>query len=315
MSAGSKKVSRYCLFCFAQEIRARMTIIGNSRRIADLLPIAIHAISNDPNLCASSQREIALKASQFYTFIASQGIESVDQIDRRVAEAFINMPTTSGSRLKSPEASTRRNRRSAVRSAFRALRSIGIDVGDPTIDAEAKLGREILTPICTDAHIAAMRGHLPIGVSGSTLGSVLALAEAGATNSEISLIRAGDIDTGKGVVRLPGNQRVHGRVNQLTEWGLCAINQRMMDLVDDGQYLVARPNAKSLTNGEVSLQLRRILEFSRTSKTGITVNSIRAWRARQIFETSRSIEEAARFLGAKSLDAAASLIRHDWRTE
>jgi len=40
--------------------------------------------------------------------------------------------------------------------------------------------------------------------------------------------------------------------------------------------------------------------------------SVAAWAGRKVFDTTGSIEEAARVLGVRSLDRAARLIALDW---
>ena len=45
----------------------------------------------------------------------------------------------------------------------------------------------------------------------------------------------------------------------------------------------------------------------------VTVESIRAWRARRVFDCSNSIEEVARSLGTRSLDVACDVVAYDWR--
>jgi integrase/recombinase XerC len=47
----------------------------------------------------------------------------------------------------------------------------------------------------------------------------------------------------------------------------------------------------------------------------VVPTSIRAWAGWKVFEASGRIEEAAKALGLRSLDSAATQIGHDWLAE
>lgn len=48
-------------------------------------------------------------------------------------------------------------------------------------------------------------------------------------------------------------------------------------------------------------------------RPGVTIEEIRAWRARRLFDHTMSIEDVARFLGTRSLNVACEMVGHQWR--
>ena len=65
----------------------------------------------------------------------------------------------------------------------------------------------------------------------------------------------------------------------------------------------------------VTVRLGQILRDAGISdRVGVTARSFRLTTARRIFD-GESIEAAARFLGAVSLDTVADALGHDWRND
>jgi hypothetical protein len=280
--------------------------------IESAIEIALEVVQMDVAMATSSRHELSTKVRQLGHFMRLGGFRYISEIDANVAESWIHQPTYRGGSVKSPKPSTMRNRRAAVRALFRALRMVGFEVGDPTLDTTALLDRTSRTHICTNSQMAALREAADPGLFHSTMASLLALAEAGATNSEIAQARGSHVNGLK--VHLLGNARVSERRNLLTEWGAAAIARRLGELSGLADLLVATEPVRTLSNGAVSNQLRAICQFANLGRSGITINSIRAWRARQIHVETGSLEQVACFLGSRSLDAAASLIGYDWES-
>ena len=274
-----------------------------------LVAFAANMINDDPFLAESTRRETVIKIRQFHLFLRDEGVSTIDEVTREHVESFVYLPTCRGRRATSPQASTRRNRRAAIRNLYRALRGLGYEVGDPTLDVAALLDRTANGFICVTEEIVRLREAAPLGFLRSPLPSLLALAEAGATNTEIAHLTASNINGYE--VELPGNLRVEARVNRLTVWGHEAIAERLEDLEDDKEVL-ASSGLRQISNGAVSNGLRTIAEFAGLRDRGITINSIRAWRAREILLERKSLEDAAKFLGSRSLDAAAAMIGYRW---
>jgi hypothetical protein len=58
---------------------------------------------------------------------------------------------------------------------------------------------------------------------------------------------------------------------------------------------------------------RHIAAYGNVGRNGFNINSVRAWRARSIYMENGRIQDAALFLGNRSLDAAAALMGVEWR--
>lgn len=283
---------------------------GEQMPIDNLIPIAVDIIAANEFLAGSSRNELITKILQFQRYSHNEGVSELNEIDQEFVESWIHQPTFRGGIVSAPKSSTLRNRRAAVRALYRALRTVGYDVGDPTLDSKALLDRSIRTAVCSDDQIERLRHSVPVGLISSTLAVVIALAEAGATNSEIARSLGSNID-GDHLV-LPGSARALPRRNPFTSWGIDVVCARLSEMQSLDQLLVATMPVRSVSNGAVSNQLRTICQFANLSHHGITVNSIRAWRAQQIVVETGSLENAARFLGSRSLDAVAQLIDYKW---
>jgi len=63
----------------------------------------------------------------------------------------------------------------------------------------------------------------------------------------------------------------------------------------------------------VSQMFRLIASYGNVGRNGFNINSVRAWRARAIYMESGRIQDAALFLGNRSLDASVALMGLEWR--
>lgn len=260
----------------------------------------------------STRHEVVRHLDRFQRWCHHQGIVDISAVRQEDVEAFVYAPTSMGGRVRRPRASTIRNRKSAVGRVFRASRQLGYELFDPTIDIVLVYDRLSEANLCDERDISRLREGAPIGLFDATHAVLLALAEAGATNSEAKDVVAEDIDLTEGIVRLRGNARVDERVNSLTEWGAVVVAERLSRISNE-DFLVANAIGLQCSEATISQMFRHIASYANLGSKGFNINSVRGWRARKMYAESGRIQDAALFLGNRSLDSTASLIGLEWR--
>jgi hypothetical protein len=115
-----------------------------------------------------------------------------------------------------------------------------------------------------------------------------------------------------GAVELPGSLRVDPRRNTCTPWGAEVFTERLHQY---GPQALMIPNAdgRRASSSSISQHFHQLASFAALARRRYTVNSVRAWRALQIAREQQTVEAAARFLGIRSLDTAATMIGWRWR--
>ena len=260
----------------------------------------------------SVRRQSVAHIRHFVRWCKNHDIDDIQNIRREHVEAFVKSATNGGGIPRKPGMSTQRNRMGGVRSAFRASRQVGYELPDPTIDIVILIDRTIEACICTDADIEKLRDGSPQELFDSSYAALLALAEAGASNGEIREIRVGDIDLDEGVVHLPGNARIDERSNPLTEWGIALLRARLERLGPD-DFVVWNAYGAQPSEATISQMFRQIASYGNVGRRGYSINSVRGWRARAIYMETGRIQDAAIFLGSRSLDSTVAMIGLEWR--
>jgi len=260
----------------------------------------------------STRRETTLHIRRFLKWCQANGISDVSAISQADIEGFVYWPVVLGGKPRKPGSSTKRNRLASLRRAYKTSRIIGYELIDPTIDVLVVFDHAINTNYCTDDDIEKLRNATPVELFKTTYASIWALAEAGATNSEIKDVRVCDVNLEEGVVHLAGNARVDERINTLTELGLNVLAQRIRGL-NPTDYLILNTEGGKCSEATISQIFRHITSYANVGSKGFNINSVRAWRARKIFDETGRIQDAARFLGNRSLDSTALLIGLEWR--
>ena len=226
-----------------------------------------------------------------------------------------------------PEVSTMHARRTTLRMAFRALRELGYDVGDPTLDLPVPPRTGTAARPLTDVEVALCRTSARLGEAGSASlqrAVVWALGEATAVSSEISAIRVGDVDdpVTPRWVRLPGTRRHDPRLGELTDWGTVIV-ARQLELLREHRagpgtlltYKGAGVPGQATAQAAVCNALGAVLKYAGlASEPDVRPASLRNWAGRRLFDGGMPIDQVARRLGCRSLDAAAEDIGLEWRT-
>lgn len=301
-----------CLACALLRLVNRVIDDNFPTNIDAFESLVTEHILNSPDGESSTRREAVSHIKRFSKWCRINEIDDITLVKREDVEAFVNWPTMMGGRARTPGSSTKRNRLSSLRRAFRSLRQMGYQLPDPTIDVVALLDRTLDANVCSDEDIDKLREGAPIGLFDSSNAALLALAEAGATNGEVKEIRVSDVNLDERVVRLPGNARVDERINELTDWGVVVLRERFAHVSGD-DFVVVNSIGTKVSEASVSQMFRHIAAYGNVGRSGFNINSVRAWRARAIYKETGRIQDAALFLGHRSLDSAVALIGLEWR--
>jgi site-specific recombinase XerD len=301
-----------CLACALLRLVTRVIDDNFPTHIDAFESLVTEYITDSPDGEASTRREAVSHIKRFAKWCRMNDIDDLTLVKREDVEAFVNWPTMMGGRARTPGSSTKRNRLSSLRRAFRSLRQMGYELVDPTIDVVTLLDRTLDANVCSDEDIDKLREGAPIGLFDSSNAALLALAEAGATNGEAKEIRVSDVNLDDRLVRLPGNARVDERINELTDWGVIVLRERFAHVSGD-DFVVVNSNGTKVSEASVSQMFRHIAAYGNVGRNGFSINSVRAWRARAIYKETGRIQDAALFLGHRSLDSAVALIGLEWR--
>jgi hypothetical protein len=271
-------------------------------------------------LAESSQQRLAEVLSHAVTRAQSMGVTEWDEaFDEVVCDRFIHSVTTTHNL---PSASTMHLRRSALRAGFTTLRRLGLFHGDPTLDLSLPARSQLAARAAVDDEIMLLRMS-SVASRESRQPSVLALAEATATTSEMPFMTALDIDDVENpqFVQLPGTSRVRSRLGVLTPWGSRvirrAIQERRKQGIPDSTPLVYSGCKDEEASGQASIcvAMRSIVKRAGLgNEPDFSPRSVSFWAGRQAFDAApdAKIEAAARAMGITSLDKAARRVDYSW---
>ena len=293
-----------------------------NRLIDEGLPTGIDAIQEIvgemftllADVAPSTRHELLKHFNRLVAWCRMNDIRDIRDIGRDEAETFINQPIISGRGIRKPSFPTRRNRRMAMRRAYMIMRTLGYVMPDPTIDVVLPSRTAGKARACSDSELGRLRKAIEPDLYGISHASLLALAEAGATNTEISSLTMSAVDLETGTVRLHGTYRTGPRTNTLTEWGLAVLRQRAAHSQPDDP-IVRNADGNAASTAVVSQYFDLILSFSRVYGRRLTIDSVRYWGARQVYDRTGRVEDATYFLGNVSLNTTAAGIGLDWRNK
>lgn len=262
-------------------------------------------------------------AGRFTRLLDVRGIPRFEAVDSEDARRFLDARLPGGAL---PELATRHARRVALRALYRALRALGLAVGDPTLDlALPPRGERAARPLTDDevtlARISAQ--VLPRSTTAAVRATAWALGEATAVSSEIAAVRIADLDSAERPrsVLLPGTRRHNPRTGTLTEWGQHVIARRVRQLTTAGAgpdtllaYGGAAPAGGAKAQASVCNALRDTMHAAGlAAEPDVRPASLRHWAGRRAYDAGAAIHEVALLLGHRSLDETATDIALDWR--
>ena len=241
------------------------------------------------------------------------GLLNLDEVTSGVARSFVTAPTGTG---HAPSTSTMHWRRTALRLLFRAARRHGLSDGDPTLDLELPPRSSLGTRPLTDDEVTLCRSVAQWSLAGSRRAAVWALAEATCRSSELPKVSGDDVDLDSGRVWIAGGKATQAREGQLT-WGLLQVRARLEELDAPSLRLVYSGRSPG-SAGQVSGAAAIVDVLTRAGlhhEPDVRPGSVAAWAGRRVLEETGRIDSAARALGVRSLDRAASIVAWDWQSD
>jgi len=287
--------------------------------VAPLGPVAqvaaITVLWNDELTNSSAERMSGL-AARFARRLDHAGVDSLCDATTAHCRAFIAAPL---GRSTPPAPATMHLRRTVVRSLYRSIAWMGGPDLDPTraIDLPPRTVR-IARPLDDDEIVLVRVSALAYRARRVHAPAVVALAEATASTGEIPQIRWAQLDLAAGRVELPGAGRVQPRVNPLTPWGHAVLRAHyetrrpaMSDLV--AGFAARGPQQRHSPQAAAVRLVRHLLDAATLAgETDIKPASLRLWAAARLLRDGATIDQAARALGLRSLDAAADALGWQW---
>lgn len=249
-------------------------------------------------------------------FVAAFGCCSAYEVEHAdgLIERFAHAKDSTG---QMPQVASMHRRRASVRCLWRHLRGMGVAFGDPTADLRLPPRSSRPTRPLTDDEMA-MCEWASSGYANSTrYPAVWALAEAGASMTEMPWVALKSLDLDGALVALDGGSRLRPRLAPLTDWGVRALRRHLQAtrLRGDDTTVVYHRRSEDDRSPTLIEPVRKVLEWA-----GILgepdlnpSEAARGWLGAAVFSQTRSIGAVANALGLASLDRAAELICHDWQ--
>lgn len=283
----------------------------------ELAELVIESLDASGGLAPESLERLFGIMRGFASFLERAfGLSLLSEVGIEHARAFLEASTRAGS---PPAVATKHLRRSAIRLLYREATKLGVLTRDPTTDLPLPPRSYLPVRPLTDDEVEVCRSFARSSLSATRKPAAWALSEASARSSELPHIRARDVDLEAARVYIAGGARTAARWGELTEWGLIQVARRLSVLrregadaplvcSDLGNPASARANAYEAIR---ATQVRAGLG----AEPDVRPNSLVGWRGASALAAGDSIDEVARLLGIRSLDAAASFIGWNWQEE
>jgi site-specific recombinase XerD len=285
--------------------------------VPELVEVVIASLETKADMAPASLDRFFGLMRRFAAFVSgAHGIPSLDEVETDHLSRFLEARTPSG---LAPSVATIHLRRSAIRLLFREAGRIGAVRDDPTTNLDVPPRSSLPFRPLNDDEVALCRSFARRDMSGTREPAAWALSEASARCSELPFIRAGDIDVVEGSVFIAGGAKTASRYGELSDWGLVQVKRRLRALTaKDPQALLLGAATRNRASARASAYdaIRTTLDRAGLShEPDVRPNSLVAWRGASALASGASIDEVARMLGIRSLDAAASFIGWDWQGE
>jgi hypothetical protein len=223
----------------------------------------------------------------------------------------------SGDDWRAPSASLLGGRRASLRTLFMTARHLGLADGDPTLDIKVPTrGGYRRRPLTDDEELIGRQASR-MSLFDLRNPAVWALGQASAMPAEIGRVRVSDVHLTEGFVALSGTKDRRARCGPLTSWGCEQLSARIaeMEARSDDLVVYQGVGGRDRPHAAIGMRIREILNIAGFRQAETTAASLAAWRARQIFEETGLIQNAAALLGVNSLDRAARLLGWRWADE
>jgi integrase/recombinase XerC len=200
---------------------------------------------------------------------------------------------------------------------FHVLRAIGAASQDPTVDMGLPPRTSLDSRPLDDDEVDECRWASRSDFTSWRYPAVWALAEAGATMTELPHVLVSDVDLEKGVVLLRGSPRTLQRVVPLTDWGAAQLERLVATAAfAPGVPIVYGGEGATGRRSTLASTVRRIYtQAGLDRETDVTTESVRAWLGRSMREQGAPIEHVARRLGMRSVDRTFLLVGEHWQSQ
>ena len=297
--------------------QAWMLIMGGDTSLAAWAALAVEAVWTRYGGNARTAATVSAEIRRLFRYLQAMGANRWSDVTRELVTRWFwaARPDRAG-RLAGVSESTAGKRQWYALVCFEEMARLGAPIDPVALVGPRIKRRTAQTPVrpLSDEEFELARDRSDSELVTSRQPVLFAMAASGGTATEIAGLRRSSIDFAAGTVTFTGAAE---RTNPLDAWSI-AVARR---------WLLNQPQAPALnapvcvTDGvdlargarSVSVRLGNVLRDAGLSGIpGVTARSIRLTTARRILDDD-SIEAAARFLGAVSLDAVAAALRHDWR--
>lgn len=283
--------------------------------VDDVVAVVLAELARTAGFADQSLAKVSDVAQRFARFLQlGHDVHLLSDVSPALARQFVEAHTGQGA----PSSSTIHFRRWVLQVLYRTARNCGVRCADPTYELTLPPKAGTRARPLIDDEVVVCRSHSERDLLETRLPAAWALAEATARTSEIGHVRVSDVDLSAAVVQLRGHGRYRPRQAIPTEWGLAALARRIDVLADHGlddPLLVYGGNGSAVSRQAAScMTITRVLELAGFGGIpDVRPLSVAAWAGRRMALDGMSIDEVARRLGMRSLDATSRLIQLDWR--
>ena len=285
---------------------------------------AVHSLwEASPEVAEQTRLWASETVARFAKRLHGSGTGSFAEATPQQCTDFVHSRTRDG---REPQLTTKHARRVALHSLYRALRDLGITDRDPAIDVSLPPRTTRSARPLTDDEIVLCRTSARLGRAGAASlqrAVAWALAETTAITSEISTIRIRDVNDpiAPRWVRLPGTKRADARDGELSDWGTVMLTRQIAYLRGIGAdedtlltYKGAGRPGQHVAQAAVCNAIAATLETSGLAdEADVRPASVRNWAGRRLYDNGMPLEEVARRMGHRSLDACAEDVALEWR--
>lgn len=308
------------------QLRLPLVWAPAERSLAASIAAVTVAWTADAALSPSTTQRFAQTLARFTGFAAARGITTLAGVDPDLVGAFAAARHRTGrdATISAPSVTIRRARRAALRAFFGTAIGLRLTLDDPTalLHNEQPTGCGPVDGVrpLTDDEAALVRLYSQ-RARPTRHAATVALLLAGIHSCEAGRVTVADVDTHAGTVRVHGSRRYESRTLRLDAWSIHALATRAEHLrqhvpIGIGRSAVLCANAlanSASRQASACAAVRDILTRAGLSEDpAVRPSSLTGHAARLVFDRTGRIEDAAGLLGSPSLDAAASLIGHQW---
>ena len=285
--------------------------------ITSLVEAVLDSLTAAGTLAPATLLEFGEVMRRFASFCeVGHGLVSPGDVLPRHAEAFVRALRQEG---EEPSPATMHVRRGALRMLYKEGRRLGHVRGDPTLDLRLPPRGSMGPRGLTDDEVELCRAYALDSLTALRRPLAWALSETTARTSEIPRTRIRDVDLAGMRVYLHGAPRVEPRWAPLTEWAAAQIDRRLkaarLGRKPDDPLVIWRGRHPREPRAAASMAVIETLRAAglHGEDPEVRPRSIVVWAGRRLFNAGAPIDEVARALGFRRLDAAAEFIGHDWR--